>query len=109
MTGYPYDVMLCVWAGMFLSSTFPSLFDILKLSTSPHIQYLPTLTPDNSKHTPSIMPEGRQSPAPENQSGRQQQDPPASGKGTDNAEGKGEQVKSELEVCMPRRTLGNDD
>ncbi|KAM0351896.1 hypothetical protein ACHAPU_002410 [Fusarium lateritium] len=27
------------------------------------------------------MPEGRQSPAPEDQSGRQQQDPPASGHG----------------------------
>ena len=44
------------------------------------------------------MPEGRQSPPPETQSGRQQQDPPASGKGTDNAENKGAKMKSELDV-----------
>lgn len=43
------------------------------------------------------MPEGRQSPPPETQSGRQQQDPPAQGKGTDNAENKGEHMKSELD------------
>ncbi|KAL2207049.1 hypothetical protein CC79DRAFT_1367938 [Sarocladium strictum] len=43
------------------------------------------------------MPEGRESPPPETQSGRQQQDPPASGKGTDNAENKGEHMKSELD------------
>ncbi|KAM0440003.1 hypothetical protein ACHAPT_001105 [Fusarium lateritium] len=39
------------------------------------------------------MPEGRQSPSPENQSGRQLQDPPASGKGineTDNKDPKGQ-------------------
>ncbi|GKT49545.1 uncharacterized protein ColSpa_09726 [Colletotrichum spaethianum] len=34
------------------------------------------------------MPEGRQSPAPENQTGAQQQDPPASGTGTDDASNK---------------------
>lgn len=44
------------------------------------------------------MPEGRQSPPPERQTGAQQQAPPASGKGTDNAENKGEKIKSELEV-----------
>ncbi|KAM0252736.1 hypothetical protein ACHAP5_001031 [Fusarium lateritium] len=34
------------------------------------------------------MPEGRQSPAPEDQSGRQQQDPPASGHGINKTDGK---------------------
>lgn len=43
------------------------------------------------------MPEGRQSPPPETQTGAQQQDPPASGKGTDNAENKAEHMKSELD------------
>lgn len=42
--------------------------------------------------------EGRQSPPPENQSGAQQQDPPASGKGTDSAENKDEVNKLGLEV-----------
>jgi hypothetical protein len=44
------------------------------------------------------MPEGRQSPPPETQTGRQQQDPPAQGKGTDNADNKGEHMKEELDV-----------
>jgi hypothetical protein len=43
------------------------------------------------------MPEGRQSPPPETQTGRQQQDPPAQGKGTDNADNKGEHMKEELD------------
>ncbi|WQF86386.1 hypothetical protein CDEST_11400 [Colletotrichum destructivum] len=34
------------------------------------------------------MPEGRQSPPPERQTGAQQQDPPASGTGTDDASNK---------------------
>lgn len=48
------------------------------------------------------MPEGGESPPPETLSGRQQRDPPASGKGIDNAENKGENkgkdMKSELDV-----------
>ncbi|EWY88983.1 hypothetical protein FOQG_01337 [Fusarium oxysporum f. sp. raphani 54005] len=41
------------------------------------------------------MPEGRQSPAPEQQSGRQQQDPPASGHGINKTDDK--DPKSQLE------------
>jgi len=41
--------------------------------------------------------EGHQSPPPEQQSGRQQQDPPGSGQGIDNADNKGEKMKSELD------------
>lgn len=44
------------------------------------------------------MPEGRESPSPEQSSGRQQQDPPASGKGTDDASNKEQVNKSQLEV-----------
>lgn len=44
------------------------------------------------------MPEGRQSPPPENQPGAQLQDPPASGKGTDDVSNKEEVNKSGLEV-----------
>lgn len=44
------------------------------------------------------MPEGRQSPPPENQTGAQLQDPPASGKGTDDATNKEETNKQVLEV-----------
>ncbi|KAG7116665.1 hypothetical protein HYQ44_006292, partial [Verticillium longisporum] len=40
------------------------------------------------------MPEGRQSPEPERQSGKQQQSPPGSGQGTDNADNK-EQVNAD--------------
>lgn len=43
------------------------------------------------------MPEGRESPPPEQQSGRQQNDPPASGKGTDNADNKEQTNKEGLE------------
>ncbi|WYZ35781.1 hypothetical protein EsH8_X_000428 [Colletotrichum jinshuiense] len=43
------------------------------------------------------MPEGRQSPAPENQTGAQQRDPPASGKGTDDASNKDTANKSSLD------------
>ncbi|KAI9151623.1 hypothetical protein HJFPF1_08830 [Paramyrothecium foliicola] len=43
------------------------------------------------------MPEGRQSPPPERQTGAQQQDPPASGKGTDNAENKDQVNKEQLQ------------
>lgn len=46
------------------------------------------------------MPEGRQSPPPERQTGAQQQAPPASGQGTDNAANKDQTVKSELEVSI---------
>ncbi|KAF5612939.1 uncharacterized protein FSUBG_1169 [Fusarium subglutinans] len=45
------------------------------------------------------MPEGRQSPAPEQQSGRQQQDPPASGHGINKPDGK--DPKSQLEARNP--------
>ncbi|CCT69930.1 uncharacterized protein FFUJ_05854 [Fusarium fujikuroi IMI 58289] len=41
------------------------------------------------------MPEGRQSPAPEQQSGRQQQDPPGSGHGINKTDDK--DPKSQLE------------
>lgn len=44
------------------------------------------------------MPEGRQSPPPERQTGAQQQDPPASGKGTDNASNKEQTNKESLDV-----------
>jgi len=43
------------------------------------------------------MPEGRESPPPERQTGAQQHDVPGSGKGVDNTEGKGETNKSELD------------
>ncbi|KAF6816389.1 hypothetical protein CSOJ01_03012 [Colletotrichum sojae] len=43
------------------------------------------------------MPEGRQSPPPERQTGAQQQDPPASGKGTDDATNKEEANKQAIE------------
>ncbi|TDZ16874.1 hypothetical protein C8034_v004028 [Colletotrichum sidae] len=43
------------------------------------------------------MPEGRQSPSPERQTGAQLQDPPASGKGTDDATNKEETNKKALE------------
>ncbi|KAI3529117.1 uncharacterized protein CCOS01_09568 [Colletotrichum costaricense] len=43
------------------------------------------------------MPEGRQSPEPERQTGAQQQDPPASGKGTDNASNKEQTNKESLD------------
>ncbi|KAG9251422.1 uncharacterized protein F5Z01DRAFT_676908 [Emericellopsis atlantica] len=43
------------------------------------------------------MPEGRQSPPPEVQSGKQQQAPPGSGQGTDNAQGKDQTNKDQLE------------
>ncbi|KFA54729.1 hypothetical protein S40293_00699 [Stachybotrys chartarum IBT 40293] len=43
------------------------------------------------------MPEGRQSPPPERQTGAQQQAPPASGKGTDNAENKDKTLQAQLD------------
>ncbi|KAK1975644.1 hypothetical protein LZ30DRAFT_753987 [Colletotrichum cereale] len=43
------------------------------------------------------MPEGRQSPSPERQSGAQQQDPPASGTGTDDASNKDATNKESLQ------------
>lgn len=42
------------------------------------------------------MPEGRQSPAPEDQSDRQQQAPPGSGKGVNKTDGK--DPKGQLDV-----------
>jgi hypothetical protein len=47
------------------------------------------------------MPEGRQSPAPEQQSGRQQQDPPASGKGINETDNK--DPKGQLDVRFPMK------
>jgi len=41
--------------------------------------------------------EGHQSPPPERQTGAQLNDPPASGKGTDNADDKGQKLQSELD------------
>lgn len=46
-----------------------------------------------------------QSPPPEEQSGRQLNDPPASGKGTDDASNKEQTNKSGLEVCIIRKLL----
>ncbi|PSS03501.1 hypothetical protein BD289DRAFT_478653 [Coniella lustricola] len=43
------------------------------------------------------MPEGRQSPPPESQSGRQLKEAPAGGQGVSNVENKAETNKSELE------------
>ena len=42
------------------------------------------------------MPEGRQSPPPERQTGAQQQSPPGSGQGIDNAAGKDKEVNEQL-------------
>ncbi|KAH7311689.1 hypothetical protein B0I35DRAFT_481635 [Stachybotrys elegans] len=43
------------------------------------------------------MPEGRQSPPPERQTGAQQQSPPASGHGTDKFDNKEETLKSQVD------------
>ncbi|CAM1502306.1 Fc.00g042900.m01.CDS01 [Cosmosporella sp. VM-42] len=43
------------------------------------------------------MPEGRESPSPERQSGRQIHETPGSGQGTDNAENKEQINKDQLE------------
>jgi hypothetical protein len=53
------------------------------------------------------MPEGRQSPAPEDQSGRQQQDPPASGHGINKTDGK--DPKGQLEVRTPPDSVPDRD
>lgn len=45
--------------------------------------------------------EGRQSPPPERQTGAQLNDPPASGKGTDDATNKEQVNKEQLEVSFP--------
>ncbi|KAK2067316.1 hypothetical protein P8C59_001067 [Phyllachora maydis] len=55
------------------------------------------------------MPEGRQSPAPEDQTGAQGNDPPASGKGTDDASNKDETNKSALENLSSNPTGPMDD
>ncbi|EGY16182.1 uncharacterized protein VDAG_07346 [Verticillium dahliae VdLs.17] len=51
------------------------------------------------------MPEGRQSPEPERQSGKQQQSPPGSGQGTDNADNK-EQVNADQLQAPEARASG---
>ncbi|KLO97733.1 hypothetical protein CEK26_009720 [Fusarium fujikuroi] len=51
------------------------------------------------------MPEGRQSPAPEQQSGRQQQDPPGSGHGINKTDDK--DPKSQLEARNPPIPVSN--
>ncbi|EXL94103.1 hypothetical protein FOIG_13013 [Fusarium odoratissimum NRRL 54006] len=53
------------------------------------------------------MPEGRQSPAPEQQSGRQQQDPPASGHGINKTDDK--DPKRQLEARKPPIPLFEHD
>lgn len=54
------------------------------------------------------MPEGRESPDPKTQSGRQLQDPPASGKGIENAENKGDAMNSELKNLESNPTAPMD-
>ncbi|KAK0671969.1 hypothetical protein QBC41DRAFT_314874 [Cercophora samala] len=49
-----------------------------------------------------------QSPPPEEQSGRQLNDPPASGKGTDDATNKEQTNKTGLEVCN-RKAVDTDE
>lgn len=44
------------------------------------------------------MPEGRQSPPPERQTGRQVNDPPASGQGTDQTDQKDKMNKEQFKV-----------
>ena len=46
------------------------------------------------------MPEGRQSPPPERQTGAQQQSPPAHGQGTDDATNKEQTLKDQLNVRL---------
>lgn len=57
----------------------------------------------SSTHIRANMPEGRQSPEPERQSGKQQQSPPGSGQGTDNADNK-EQVNADQLQVSPAHT-----
>lgn len=51
------------------------------------------------------MPEGRQSPPPERQTGAQQQAPPADGQGTDDATNKQQTLKDQLQVRLFLKTL----
>lgn len=66
--------------------------------THPHQNTTP------KQHT-FIMSEGGQSPPPERQSGAQQNDTPASGKGTDKSESK-DQIKESLNVSSLHYLLG---
>jgi hypothetical protein len=54
--------------------------------------------------------QGRQSPPPETQSGRQQQDPPASGKGTDpvDSDAKKVELQDQLKVRNSDSYPGNN-
>ncbi|KAI9900520.1 hypothetical protein N3K66_004782 [Trichothecium roseum] len=49
------------------------------------------------------MPEGRQSPPPERQTGAQQQAPPADGQGTDDATNKQQTLKDQLQNLDPSK------
>lgn len=74
----------------FYNFTFQSFYSSPKL---------PGIHPKKQQdQTAAIMPEGRQSPPPERQTGAQQRDPPGSGQRTGNTE-KGKSGKSQLEVC----------
>jgi hypothetical protein len=53
------------------------------------------------------MPEGRESPPPERQSGKQLHDPPAEGFGTREVGNKGEEMKDELKVGVSSGTMCN--
>lgn len=46
------------------------------------------------------MPEGRQSPSPEESSGKQQQSAPSSGQGVNTNSNNKEESKKQLEVCL---------
>ncbi|KAM0373439.1 hypothetical protein ACHAPY_009098 [Fusarium culmorum] len=54
------------------------------------------------------MPEGRQSPAPEQQSGRQQQDPPASGKGINETDNKDPKAQLENLSSNPKGIIDEE-
>ncbi|PHH84432.1 hypothetical protein CDD83_1955 [Cordyceps sp. RAO-2017] len=55
------------------------------------------------------MPEGRESPPPERQTGAQMHDPPASGHGVASAERKGEALRSEVEALPSNPERAGDD
>ncbi|POR33866.1 Uncharacterized protein TPAR_05940 [Tolypocladium paradoxum] len=55
------------------------------------------------------MPEGRESPPPERQTGAQLHDPPASGQGTDSAQNKEKKPKSELDNLSSNPKWPMDD
>lgn len=48
---------------------------------------------------PDSKPGGRESPSPARQSGKQQHDPPGSGKGTGDQDSKKENLEDQVKVC----------